>query len=58
MNKTWIIVSFIILVLCGFMFGLILNNTGLILESYILMFSYYVSIMYILIQFMEKPKNE
>ena len=58
MNKTFIVLSFIILVLCGFMFGVVLNQTGLILESYILMFSYYVSIMYILIQFMEKPKNE
>lgn len=61
MNKTYLFVSFMILILSGFMFSYVLYVSDKFLESYILMIFYYLSLGYmfgyILIPFIEKPKE-
>jgi len=58
MNKIILAVCFVILILCGFMFGYVLTQTHLFYQSYLLMVTYYLSVMYVLVQFIEKPKSK
>lgn len=55
MNKPIIALSFIILILSGFMFSYLLKVTGKVIQSNVLMIFYYTSLAYILMQFTKKP---
>lgn len=56
MNKQLVGMCFIMLILSGFMFSYTLWVTGKIVQSIILIIAYYLSLIFILIQFIEKPK--
>ena len=57
MNKIILAVCFVILILCGFMFGYVLTQTHLYFQSMALMIAYYLSLVYVIVQFIENPKD-
>lgn len=57
MNKPILATCFGLLILCGFMFAYTLSVTGKVFASYVLMAGYYSSLVYIMIQFIQKPNG-
>lgn len=58
MNKYIMALSFTILILSGFLFSYVLSQTGLIWQTYWLLITFYLSLFYIMIQFIQKPNVE
>jgi len=58
MNKMLLALCFMILILIGFLFVYVLKISDYTLDVYFLMVSYYYSLFYIMIQFIQKPKEE
>jgi len=57
MDKWVLFLSFVTLVLCGFLFAYVLWVTGKVVGSYWIMLCYYFSLCYIVVQFIEKPSE-
>lgn len=56
-NRMLIAVCFIVLILCGFLFGYLFWVTEQVWNSWFLVGSYYLSLYIIMIQFIQKPTN-
>jgi hypothetical protein len=61
MNKPLVAMSFIVLIIVGFLLGYVLGYvfrvTHLVWQSSVIMAAYYVALIHVMIQFMDKPRH-